>query len=192
MQADSSELGTPSNAAQRTVSGAAGASAGEGLRPPGPSWLLAWVQPGRSRQSSGLNILGGQAGISCLSRGELYLYADASRAPAIRNFIGCSDLGLATSCQSPPPPGPACSSASLVPAHSGRNEHYLISRQRAVKARAPPPAGRCIYSILFGNSIWGGICRAARGTALIPCSRPEKECSPALGPRRGTPSWGPE
>lgn len=91
---------TPGN-----VSGAA--EPPEGLAPPGPSWLLAWVQPGRSRQSSRLNILGGKAGISCLSRGELYLYADASRAPAIRNFIGSSDLELATSCQSQPPPGPA-------------------------------------------------------------------------------------
>lgn len=146
---------------------AAGASAGEGLMPPGPSWLLAWVQPGCSRQSSGLNILGGKAGISCLSRGELYLYADASRAPAIRNFIGSSDLGLATSCPSRLPPGPAYSSASLVPAHSGRNEHYLISRQRAVRARAPPSAGRRIYSILLGNRVWGGICWAALGTVII-------------------------
>lgn len=80
--------------ARAPFQGAAGASAEEALESPGPSCLLAWVQPGRSRQSSGLNILGGQAGISCLSRGELYLYADASRAPAIRNFIGCSDLGL--------------------------------------------------------------------------------------------------
>lgn len=77
--------------------------------PPGPAWL--WPRPshaGRSRQSSGLNILGGQAGWNKLPfQGELYLFADASRAPAIRNFIGSSDLGLATSCQWRPPPGRA-------------------------------------------------------------------------------------
>ena len=132
------------------------ASTGEELTPPGPSWLLALVQPGRSRQSSGLNILGSKAGISCLSRGELYLYADASRTPAIRNFIGSSDLGLATSCQSQSPPGPALRLGQPCSAHSSRNEHYLISRQRAVKAGAPPPAGH-IYLILFGKSVWGGI-----------------------------------
>lgn len=87
--------------------GQPGQQLGKDSKPPWPSWLLAGVQPGHSHQSSRLNILGGKARISCLSRGELYLYADASRAPAIRNFIGSFDLGLATSCQSRLPPGPA-------------------------------------------------------------------------------------
>lgn len=114
--------------------GAARPGLGHDLNP-----RLALLAFGVSYQFLRFVLFGGQARIHHLSRRELYLYPDASRTPAIRNFIGSSDLGLATSCQSLLPPARPRHSASLVPAHSSRNEHYLISRQRAVRVGLPLP-----------------------------------------------------
>lgn len=87
------------------------AAAGEGRESPGPSWLLACVQPGHSHHSSELNVLGGEAGVSCLSRGGLHFYTRASRTSAIRHFIGSFDLGpchkLPIQATSRPPRWPA-------------------------------------------------------------------------------------
>lgn len=59
---------------RRHFQGQQGLYVGKGS-PPGPSWLLAWVQPGRSHPSSGLNILGGKAGWNKLpfKRGTLFI-----------------------------------------------------------------------------------------------------------------------
>lgn len=116
------------------VPGAARPGLGQDLSP-----RLALLAFSISYQSLRFVLVGGWARIHHLSRRELYLYSDASRTPAIRNFIGSSDLGLATSCQSLLPPAQPRHSASLVPAHSSRNEHYLISRQRAVRVGLPLP-----------------------------------------------------